>query len=111
MALYNSIGEITPLAILIKEVIEKLGIDSEKMKFVSISTVYKNNIGAIVVETIPNMTPTPKHIVVKYHWFRQNDGREFVIRKTKSENQKADIYTKGLQSEFVFRIRKLICHR
>ena len=77
---------------LIKEVIDNLGIDSEKMKFVSSSNIYEENNGAIVVATSPRMTPSSKHIAVKYHWFRQHVGKEFLIRKIESENQKADMY-------------------
>ena len=80
---------------LIKEVIENLGIDSEKLKFVSSFTIYEENNGAIVVATSPRITPTSKHITVKYNWFRQHVGKKFVIRKTESENQKADIFTFG----------------
>ena len=94
---------------LIKEVVENLGIDSDKMKFVSSSTVYEENKGSIVVETITRMNPTSNHITVKYNWFSQNVGKEIVICKIESENQKADIFTKGLQGEIFFRIRKLLC--
>ena len=79
------------------------------MKFVSSSTVYEENNGSIVVTTSPRMTPTSKHIAVKYNWFRHHVGKEFVIRKIESENQKADIFTKGLQGEIFVRIMKLIC--
>ena len=75
----------------------------------SSSTVYEENNGAIFVATILRMTPTSKHIAVKYHWFRQHVGKEFVIWKIKSENQKADIFTKGLQGEIILKIRKLLC--
>ena len=85
-----------------------MGTDSEKLKFMSISTIYEDNNGAIVVASSTRMTPTSKHIVVKYHWFRQRVGKEFVIRKIESENQKADIFTKVLQGEIFVRIRKLI---
>ena len=94
---------------LIKEVIENLGIDCEKLKLVSSSTVYEDNNGSIVVATIPRMTPSSNHIAVKYHWFRQHVGNEFVIRKIESENQRADIFTKGLQGKIFVRIRKLLC--
>ena len=59
--------------------------------------------------TSPSMTPTSKHIAAKYHWFRQHVGKEFVIWKIKSENQKADIFTKGLQGQIFVRITKLLC--
>ena len=69
----------------IKEVIENLGIDSDKLNFVSRSTVYEDNNGSIVVTTSPRMTPTPKHIAVKYHYFRQHVGKEFLIWKIEPE--------------------------
>ena len=75
----------------------------------SSSAVYEKNNRAIVVATSPSMTPTSKHIAVKYHWFRQNVGKEFLIRKIESENQKADIFIKCLQGEIFVRISKLIC--
>ena len=69
---------------LTKEVTYNLGIDSDNLKFVSSSTVYENNNGSMVVATSPRMTPTPKHVAVKYHWFRKHVGKEFVILKINS---------------------------
>ena len=109
VALSHTVRALLPLKILNKEVIDSLGIDSENLKFVSSSTIYEDNNGSIVVATSPRMTPTSKHIAVKYHWFRQHVGKEFVIRKIKSENQKADIFTNGLQGQIFVRIRKLLC--
>ena len=96
------------MKILIKEVIYDLVIYSEKLKFVSRSTVYEENNGAIVATTNTRITPTSKEIDVKYHWFRQLVGKEFLIWKIDSEYQKADIFTKGLQGEMFVRIRKLL---
>ena len=98
--LSHSVRALLPLKIMIKEIIENLGIDSEKMKFVSNSTLYEDNNGAIVVETNPSMTSTSKKIAVRYHWFRHHLGKEFVIHNIESENQKADIFTKVLQGDF-----------
>ena len=109
VALFHSVRALLTLTSLIKEVIDNLGNDSEKMKFVSSATVYEDNNGAIFLATSPSMTPTPIHIYVKYHWFMQHVGKEFAIRKIESENQKAYIFTKGLQDEILVRIRKLIC--
>ena len=75
MALSHSVRALFPLKSLIKEVNDNLGIDSEKLKFVSISTIYKYNKGAIVVATSPRMNPKSKHISVKYHCFRQHVGK------------------------------------
>ena len=85
MTLSHSVRALLPLKILIKEVIDSLGIDSDNLKFVSSSTIYEDNNGAMVAVTSPRTTPTSKHIAVKYHWFRQNVGKEFVIRKIESE--------------------------
>ena len=74
------------MKILIKEVIDNLVIDSESLKFVSSSTIYEDNNGSIVVAKSTRMTHTSKHIAVKYHWFRQHVGKEFVIQKIESEN-------------------------
>ena len=49
--------------------------------------------------TSPRIIYTSNHITVKYHWFSHNVGKEFLISKIESENQKADIFTKGLQGE------------
>ena len=108
MALSHSVRSLLPLKSLTKEVIYNLGIDCDNLKFVSSSTVYEDNNGAIVVATSPRMTPSSKEIAVKYHWFRQHAGREFVIRKIELENQKADIFTKGLQGEIFITIRKFL---
>ena len=82
VALSHSFRELIPLKSIIKEVIDNLEIDSEKLKFVSSSTVYEDNNGAIFASTSPSMNPTPNHIAVKYHWFSQHVGKEFVIRET-----------------------------
>ena len=61
------------------------------------------------VVTFPRMTASSKHIAVKYNWFRQHVGKEIVIRKIESENQKTDIFTKGLQGQIFARIENLLC--
>ena len=59
----------------IKEVVNNLVFDIEKLKFVSSSTVYEDNNVTIVVATGPMMTPASKHIAVRYHCFRQHVGK------------------------------------
>ena len=75
VALSHSVIALLPLKSIIKEVIDNLGIDIENLKFVSSSTIYEDNNRAIVVATSPRITPTSKHIDVKYHWFRQHVGK------------------------------------
>ena len=107
--LSHSIRALIPFKSIIKGVIDNLGIDSKNLKFVLSSTIYEDNNRSIVVATSPRMTPSSKHIAVKYHWFRQHVGKEFFIRKIESENQKADIFTKSLQGQIFVRIMNLLC--
>ena len=101
MVLSHYVSASFSLKSLIKKVINNLGIGSEKLKFVSISTFYEDNNGSIGMATITSMTPTPKNISAKYLWFRKHIRRLLVIRKIESENQKVDIFTKGLKSGFL----------
>ena len=105
MVLSHSVRSLLALKSLIKEVIDNLVIDGDKPKFVSSYTVFEDNNGAIFVGTNPRTTPTSKHMAVNYHWFRQQVGKEFLIRKIKSENKKADIFSKDLQGEIFVKIR------
>ena len=105
MVLFHSIRALLPLKSLIKEVVENLGIDSEKLKFLSGSIFYEDNNGAIIVATSQRITTISKHIAVKYHRFRQHVRKDFVIRKIESENQKVDIFTQGLHGELFVKVR------
>ena len=73
--LYQYVRALLPLKNRIKEVIDNLGIDSEKLKFVLSSTVFEEHNGSIVLATSTIMTTTSKHIAVKYNWFRQHVGK------------------------------------
>ena len=73
--LSHSVKDLLPLESIIKEVIDNLGIDSEKLKFVSSSTIYEDNNGAIVVAKIPRMVLTSNCIDSKYHCFGNHVGK------------------------------------
>ena len=88
MTLSHSVRNLLTLNILIKEVIDNLVIDDEKLKFVSRFIVYEDNNEAIVVAKSTSIHSTSKHISIKYHWFRQHVGKEFMIWKIESENLK-----------------------
>ena len=57
IALSHSVREFLTLKCIIKEVIDNLVIYSDKLKFVSSSTIYEDINRAIVVATSPRMTP------------------------------------------------------
>ena len=56
------------------------------------------------------MTPRTNHIAIKYHCFRDKIGEVhgIFLKKIESENQKADIFTKGLSLDLFRKIRKLL---
>ena len=110
VALSQSLRDLLPVKELVKELLQGMGIDSGKLKFVSKSTVFEDKNGAIRVATCPKLTPTSKFIAVKYHWFRQHvESGEIHIVKVESSKQLADIFTKGLLGEKFLAIRKLLC--
>ena len=112
VALSQSLRDLIPTRDLVTELMKGLWRkDKEKqIKFVSKSTVYEDNAGAIRVASCPKLTPTSKFIAVKYHWFRQHvESGDIKIEKVESSNQLADIFTKGLQGESFTNIRKLLC--
>ena len=79
--LYSSVRDLLTLEVITKEVIDNLVIYFEKLQFVSTSTVYKDNNDTIVLVTSPSTTPKPKHITIRYYWFRQKVGKDIVIKK------------------------------
>ena len=99
-----------PTKELLKETIFKVGLPKDRLKFETKCTAFEDNAGALQVATSPRMTPTSKFIAVKYHWFRQHvDSGEINIVKVTSQEQQADMFTKGLQGELFRKIRKLVC--
>ena len=75
------------------------------------SSVWEDNEAcwAMMNAPLPKMTPRTKHIGIKYHWFRQHLGPKTIVpRKVRTENQKADIFTKGLRTELFVKHRRTL---
>ena len=77
-----------PMKSIIKEIIDNLMIDSEKLNFVSISTINDNNNVAKLVATSQRMNPKSKLIVVKYYLFSHHVRKYFVIQNIESETRR-----------------------
>ena len=108
MDLIHSLSDFLPIKKFIGEVMENINLD-KKIKFISKSTVYENNNGAIRVAICPRLAPTSKCIAVKYHWFWQPvENKEISAEKVDTQLQKADILPSPYKSEFV-ESRKLLC--
>ena len=108
VALSQSLRDMLPPKELIQEVVDALCLPSD-IKYVSHSTVFEDNEGAISLAKCPRMTPRTKYIGTKYHWFRSHVGKMFDVEHVESAKQKADIFTKGLQGQLFLSIRKLLC--
>ena len=73
------------------------------------STIWEDNNGALALSKmeLPRMTPRSKHIAVKYHWFREHvESGRFSVHKIATDNQIADLFTKGLASVKFQELRK-----
>ena len=112
IALSQSMRCVIPLKRLVTKVLGSFNIKEDDVNFVSQSTVFEDNNGCLHLATCPRMTPRSKHIGVKYHFFRRfAEGANAVLKIVKigTEEQKADIFTKGLQGDSFLSIRKLLC--
>ena len=107
IALSQAMRDLVPMRRLLQEVGTKMNLDFAKPALVH-STIFEDNNGALGLATSPKLTPR----TIKYHWFKsligESNGNEFIIKKIESENQKADILTKGLPSETFKAIRNLV---
>eukprot|EP00957_Ditylum_brightwellii_P123857 9441539-Ditylum_brightwellii.AAC.1 len=110
VALSQSLRDLLPIGALITEIMAGMKTDTKKLEFISKSTVYVKNNGAIRVVTYPRLPPSSKFIAVKYHWFRQHvQSEEVKFVKVDFSKLLAGAFTKGLQGETFFTIQKLLC--
>ena len=74
-----------------------------------LQSLKQDNNGALILASMPKMTPRSKHIAVKYHFFRSHvENGTVKIERVDTDRQKADILTKGLVEEKFITIRKLL---
>ena len=75
------------------------------------SKIFEDNNGAIKTAETPKLSPRTKHIAIKYHFFKSHIGREKGIELSKidTDEQKADILTKGLAGPKFKELRMLLC--
>ena len=65
--------------------------------------IFEDNQGAITLAKVPTMTPRSKHIAIPYHFFREN-----VRQKLATDDQVADMLTKGLVQVKFEKLRKML---
>jgi hypothetical protein len=75
-----------------------------------LSTVFEDNTGCLSLAKAKHMNPRTRHIATQYQWWHEqvSEGSGIEIVYVKSEDQKADIMTKGLRKEIFLTVRKLL---
>ena len=109
ISLSEGMRELIPLKRQIEEICDVLNIVRDPT--IQICKVHEDNEGALKLATAPleKVTPQSKFFAIKYHWFRSKlDELGVQILGIRSNDQKADIFTKGLQKSSYQNIRKLL---
>jgi hypothetical protein len=109
VALSMALREFLPMRKTAQEICEVYDIDMGP-KNQLLSTVFEDNTGCLSLAKAKRMNPRTRHIATQYHWWHDqatpSNGIEIVY--VKSEEQKADIMTKGLRKEVFLTVRKLL---
>ena len=114
IALAQALRELIP----IRRLLESLASlhSTEGAQVLVKSTIFEDNNGAISMAQAPNMSPRTKHIATRYHFVKQYFGKHriehhpFVLEKIGTDDQKADIFTKGLDAKKFKALRLLLCN-
>jgi hypothetical protein len=103
--LSEAMRSLIPMRRLVLEIAQGLKLETTKSRV--FSKVFEDNKGAIAVATAPAMTSRTKHINVKYHFFKSHIGEDkgIVIEHIGTEEQIADIFTKGLCARLFVKLR------
>ena len=108
IALSLAMRDLIPLRQLVGEMKAALGLD-KKFQTRTFSKVFEDNDGARTLANAPKLTPRTKHIGVKYHFFREHvRSGEIQVLRVDTQEQKADIFTKGLPNQTFQTIRRLL---
>ena len=101
VALSTATRDMLPLKRLVKTT-AKVVTGNDKVEVTAKSEVFEDNNGALALVTMPRITPQSKFFAVKLHFFKEhvktesNPNGEIHIQKVATEDQLADIFTKGL---------------
>ena len=114
IALSQAMRELIPTRRLLAEISEQMRLQGDSPVLIK-STVFEDNQGCLSLVNVPKMSTRNKYISLKYHFFRSHSGTDkdgsggsVVATYVKSEEQKADIFTKGLGPAQFKVIRKLL---
>ena len=107
IALSQAMRELLPQRELLQEIGDRMGLSYTQPTILH-SSVFEDNNGALQLAQSPKISPRTKHIAVKYHFFRSHIGEDkgILITRVESENQIADMFTKGLAAQSFEPLRK-----
>ena len=109
VALSMTLRDFMPMRKTAQEICKVFDVDmGEKNQL--LSTVFEDNTGAFGLAKAKRMNPRTRHIATQYHWWHEHATEEngISIVYVRSEDQKADIFTKGLRKEVFLTVRKLL---
>ena len=113
MALSQSMRDFVPIKTLVSKVVRAVVWNTNRIKFITHSTVFWDNYGVVKIthnHKFPLLNPGYNYIVIKFHWFREKIySGGCSVKKVYGKEQKANIFTKGLQGELLLHIKKLLC--
>ena len=70
-ALSSTMRDLIPLWTLVDEIKEFVGGKELLCCMYSLVMIFEDNYGALILASSPRMTPHSKHIMIKYHVFKQ----------------------------------------
>ena len=109
IVLSTAMRDLLPMRELLKEVMSKMKLKHNQTTTIN-STVFEENYGALSLALSPKISPRTKHIAVKYHFFRSKvgPGTGIDIKRVDSQDNVADIFTKGLLGDKFVYLHKLL---
>ena len=110
-ALSLAMKSVIPLQDLLRTIGKGIGMTNEQLTTFK-TTVWEDNVGALTLANMEpgRVTPRSKFYAIKYHWFRSHlKPNKITVEKIATDQQRADIFTKGLTHGIFQNIRKLLC--
>ena len=97
ITLSQAMKELQPQRELLQEIGDKMKLAYTQATILH-SSVFEDNNGALQLAQSPKVSPRTKNIAVKYNFFRSNIGEDkgILLTRIESNNQIADMFTKGL---------------
>jgi hypothetical protein len=109
IALSQAMRDLIPMRVVIQELSDFLNYNNQVI-IRTHSNVFEDNNGALLLANVPRLMPRSKHIAVKYHFFRHHvENGDIRVLHIASNDNLADLFTKGLPKEKFLYLRRTLC--